>query len=990
MTDTATISLKVETSSLEQGAKKLDEFSNKAQSAEKSANNLAKAQADAQKDFSKMADSVDETIKRVEEYRKKQEAASGTSSKLKKNTDELHDSFINQIDSIKELKGASEQLAKIQSQIRVARKSGNLDENNYHALLVQTSAKTKEITQAENNAANAKTAFINKLKEQLVTQNMTKEELLRYKAAQLGVSSSADIYIKKLTQANSITGSLGQGAAATRRQLSVMLAQLARGDISGLRSSAMTMVGQSGGVSSTLKNLTSLINPVTVGFGGLAIGAAALFKAIYNGQKELSDFNKTLILTGNYSGTTASQLVSMAKNISSSVGTTGIAVEALQAALSTNKFKGNALEMVATTAVKMYESTGKAVSETVSEFAKLADDPVKGSAELQKQYNYLTASVYQQIQALQEQGKTVEAQNLAEAEYAQALNSRADGIKDNLGYLERGWGAVKDAAKSAWDAMLDIGREATLDEKIEKARWLASVGGNSYTRNKANNEVQSLTVQSSMIAEKEKIKAQWLERQNQAIEAQTRQQKDIESSLTNQEKLERKLAELRADSQKMKSAGTFDQSRYDKQVAYWTKQYTDKPKSSNSVTNLLQQSKEQEISLTNQLEALRNQSLITTAITAERKKYFDLQAQIQSLESSGNKSKLTAQEKYVLANKDALLTQYERVAAIADEKANYESSTKALQKMIEYATKLRASTSATQATFGMTSQQTSRYKSMSELDAQRDIALKGTKNPNEISKVTEEYNKAKASLQASWAQEDKNQGDWVAGLTSGLNQYAETSQNVFSASQSFAQSSMQSMSSMMTTLVTTGKANFKDFTKSILTNLVSIINQLLVAMAVQKAMGWIGSSASAATSTITASGVVLSNHATGGYTGDGGKYEPKGIVHGGEFVFTKEATKSLGVGNLYSLMKSAQGYATGGYVGTPSLSSLSGGSQNSTVNTTIVVQNNSSSQQSNSSNSASVSHDLLDQIRNLADEQIVKALGQGRAINSFVTGKVGR
>ncbi|EPO1316213.1 phage tail tube protein [Escherichia coli] len=37
-----------------------------------------------------------------------------------------------------------------------------------------------------------------------------------------------------------------------------------------------------------------------------------------------------------------------------------------------------------------------------------------------------------------------------------------------------------------------------------------------------------------------------------------------------------------------------------------------------------------------------------------------------------------------------------------------------------------------------------------------------------------------------------------------------------------------------------------------------------------------------------------------------------GIVHRGEFVFTKEATSRIGVGNLYRLMR---GYAEGGYVG---------------------------------------------------------------------------
>lgn len=54
--------------------------------------------------------------------------------------------------------------------------------------------------------------------------------------------------------------------------------------------------------------------------------------------------------------------------------------------------------------------------------------------------------------------------------------------------------------------------------------------------------------------------------------------------------------------------------------------------------------------------------------------------------------------------------------------------------------------------------------------------------------------------------------------------------------------------------------------------------------------------------------------AEGGYTGDGGKYEPAGVVHRGEYVFTKEQTAKLGAGNLAAL---AKGYANGGLVGTP-------------------------------------------------------------------------
>jgi hypothetical protein len=59
-------------------------------------------------------------------------------------------------------------------------------------------------------------------------------------------------------------------------------------------------------------------------------------------------------------------------------------------------------------------------------------------------------------------------------------------------------------------------------------------------------------------------------------------------------------------------------------------------------------------------------------------------------------------------------------------------------------------------------------------------------------------------------------------------------------------------------------------------------------------------------------GMGYSGFAEGGYTGSGGKYEPAGVVHRGEYVLNADATKRLGVGFLDRINR---GYANGGYVG---------------------------------------------------------------------------
>lgn len=69
--------------------------------------------------------------------------------------------------------------------------------------------------------------------------------------------------------------------------------------------------------------------------------------------------------------------------------------------------------------------------------------------------------------------------------------------------------------------------------------------------------------------------------------------------------------------------------------------------------------------------------------------------------------------------------------------------------------------------------------------------------------------------------------------------------------------------------------------------------------------------------------VTPDGYAEGGYTGAGSKYQPAGVVHAEEFVMNAEATRKIGVGNLYAMMRSAssgraaprgKGYAQGGLV----------------------------------------------------------------------------
>lgn len=205
---------------------------------------------------------------------------------------------------------------------------------------------------------------------------------------------------------------------------------------------------------------------VVAGVVAAAAVLAALVVAYKQGSDEATAYNTALALTGNTAGTTSDQLAGIAKEVSAVNGTIHEAAATLALLAGSTKIPVQSFQAIATAAANMEDATGKAASETVAEFAKIAADPVSAVLKLNESLNFLTVGVYEQIKALQEAGKTQEAATLATNTYADAINSRTSEISDNLGSVERAWKAVGDTAKLAWDAFLAVGREKTIDEKL--------------------------------------------------------------------------------------------------------------------------------------------------------------------------------------------------------------------------------------------------------------------------------------------------------------------------------------------------------------------------------------------------------------------------------------------------------------------------------------------------------------------------------------------
>lgn len=310
-------------------------------------------------------------------------------------------------------------------------------------------------------------AFLRSLQERSSQIGKTTADILEMQAAQRGLSTQAAPMIAQLRQAEKSFGAAGVSAAQTAAAMRMVPAQFTDIVVSlqGGQQPLTVLLQQGGqlkdmfgGTGAAAKALAGymlgLVNPYTVVVG--AVGVLAL--AYYQGSQEADRMRAAMIESGNASGVTMGQMRSYATSIDGVIGTHGKAVEAITAMVAAGVRGGDQLRDYSEAAIRWERATGTAVDKTAEKFASLQNEPLKATLKLNEGTNYLTSSVYLQIKALEDQGRTTEAANVAQKALADALDSRSKEMVKNLGTVERAWLAVKDAVAETWDAIKEIGR----------------------------------------------------------------------------------------------------------------------------------------------------------------------------------------------------------------------------------------------------------------------------------------------------------------------------------------------------------------------------------------------------------------------------------------------------------------------------------------------------------------------------------------------------
>ncbi|EOG3262448.1 phage tail length tape measure family protein, partial [Salmonella enterica] len=610
--------------------------------------------------YDQVAQRVDMTQRNIEALNQKMREEQARATAVAQAQDAAAAAFYRQIDSVKQLSGGLQELQRIQAQVRQAKGRGDISQGDYLALVSETARKTRELTDAEALATQKKAQFIRSLKEQAAAQSLSRAELLRVKAAELGVSSAADVYIRKLDTAAKSTHALGLKSAQARREIGVLIGELARGNFGALRGSGITLANRAGWIEQLMSPKGMMIGGV---IGGIAAAVYGLGRAWYEGEKESEEFNRQLILTGSYAGKTAGQLNEMAKSLAGNGVTQHDAAGVLAQVVGSGAFRGGQVETVARAAVAMQNATGEAVDKTIANFQKLYDSPTKASEELNKQLHYLTSSQYEYISSLEQRGFKEAAGQAAADAYGKAEQRRSQQIIDNLGIIERAIRSATSRWKEFWDAALNIGRPKTEQYQLEQVNQ--AINQIYEDRKKSGKSdlfdagLQKLLSQKKGLEFVIKSQEGYAESQAKAKKADDNvtasliyQSKILSENLSWQKKRSAALTELWANV--AKAPGKWSQSQRETAVAQINKDnkppVTHKSPAyhNDEASRLLLQYSQQQAQTEGQIAAAKLST--TEKMTEAHKQLLAFQQRITDL--SGKK--LTADEKSVLAHKDEI------------------------------------------------------------------------------------------------------------------------------------------------------------------------------------------------------------------------------------------------------------------------------------------------------------------------------------------------
>lgn len=566
--------------------------------------------------------------------------------------------------------------------------------------------------------------------------------------------------------------------------------------------------------------LALLGGPVGLSIMAAVAGATALYTAFQKGEAETKAYTVAL----QKSGLQAIMTVNDLRMLTMTLGGTENAVKAVTSAAGAG-FGGNMLSEIAETGTRMNE-LGMSSDDLVSTLSSLSGEPLKAMEALTNQGVQLNTTFIDHIATLSRQGKTSEATALLQQKYLDDVKAKVTEQENSVGGLKSVWKSLKNEVASAFDIISQAQMKTAQAQALAQGVKLDISNAPAEEMKKTADELYKRQQQEQDEARK------LIKTQNEvaaAIKAGTDPKKE-QARLTGVVTAQYKAGKLSAD-------------EYAQALKGINKQYGEKSKSTHSDSEGVRR-----------LQQLREQSAVLRAQAQDTEKLSDAQKKLVAFdqEIAGLQGKkLTTGQKSLLSMQDQIRAQLTENAAL--EKANREREIG--KKLLEQTHSLVQETAAKQQEYAnQNAQLTLSTAAYDQMVAEQQIRESFHQHRLQLDKeVTDKASEQYVQQTAILASEQQRQldivrnaaqekaaieGDYSAGLKKGMTDWAADAGNVYGQVKDVTGRTFDGMTSTLTNFVTTGKASFGDFAKSVLTDLSSMLIKMAMFNALKAGMSF--------------------------------------------------------------------------------------------------------------------------------------------------------
>ncbi len=310
-----------------------------------------------------------------------------------------------------------------------------------------------------------------------------------------------------------------------------------------------------------------------VGIVALITAAITAVIAMKDLVKEQRDAAKMANLFGGELGLTTNNLYAQAQAFAGAEGNVGKYVSAIGIAAKAGVGGAENIKAV-TDAMIALNKVGISADETASRFAKLGEKPAEGLREFAKESGMIAPSVLQVVRMLEEQGRKSEAVAIATRAMSDAMVDASSKIQNEQGAILSIFDALASGAKKMWDAILNIGRPDSLENRIKQATQdlaRATSGDMAWYERFGRSQEDAIAYYQEILtslqnqAKKEKEVSDEKRKQSEYADWETRNAQALTKSLSEKERFALKQSELQRDL----NAGIITQVEYTKALAGW-------------------------------------------------------------------------------------------------------------------------------------------------------------------------------------------------------------------------------------------------------------------------------------------------------------------------------------------------------------------------------------------------------------------------------------